>query len=517
LGRRANERISTLKLSPGDSDIKANADPEGIGDMALQDSPGFPGQDSGPVTVRVSEIISALSFALDLTEGQPVGHSVQSCMIGMRIARQLGMPPDQQADLYYALLLKDAGCSSNASRLFHIIHSDEIQAKGDLKTKDWTRVGWESLHYAVTHVATGAPFLERVQTLLRVAAKQQQESCELVKIRCERGSSIARRMGFPEPVAAAIRSLDEHWNGGGYPDGLRGRAIPMFSRIMNLSQTLAVFLVRQGPDAAIQAAVKRAGRWFDPELVKAALALEKTGVLWTYLDSPNLLLEVSALEPEDRRLVLGEKELDSICLAFAEVIDAKSPFTYTHSTGVAKAAVAIAEQLELNQTEIAFLRRAALLHDIGKLSVPNAILEKPGKLTDVEWEVVKQHPYYTLEILRKIPGFDVLSDVAAAHHEKLDGTGYFRHWGADQLSLPARILVVADIFDALSAARPYRDALPLEKVFAIMEKDAPRALDARCLEALELATQDVGTAVTALSAGVGISPEPLVPTGEVTK
>jgi hypothetical protein len=114
--------------------------------MALQDLPGFAVQDSGPVTVRVSQIISALSFALDLTEGQPLGHSVQTCMIGMRIARQLGMPPDQQADLYYALLLKDAGCSSNAPRLFHIIHSDEIQAKGDLKTKDWTRVGWESLH-----------------------------------------------------------------------------------------------------------------------------------------------------------------------------------------------------------------------------------------------------------------------------------------------------------------------------------------------------------------------------------
>ena len=149
-----------------------------------------------PVTVRASEIISALSYALDLTEGQAPGHSVQSCMIGMRMARQIGMPLEQQADLYYALLLKDAGCSSNASRLFHIIHSDEIKAKGDLKTKDWTRVGWESLQYALTHVATGAPFLERVRTLLRVAAKQQTESCELVKIRCERGASIARRMGF---------------------------------------------------------------------------------------------------------------------------------------------------------------------------------------------------------------------------------------------------------------------------------------------------------------------------------
>src|SRR5271170_7538950 len=116
--------------------------------------------------VPASDVISALSYALDLTEGQPLGHSVQSCMIGMRLARQIGLPIEEQADLYYALLLKDAGCSSNASKLFHIIHADEIKAKGDLKDKDWTKVGWESLQYAIDHVATGAPFLERVHTLI---------------------------------------------------------------------------------------------------------------------------------------------------------------------------------------------------------------------------------------------------------------------------------------------------------------------------------------------------------------
>ena len=153
--------------------------------------------------VRVSQIISALSYALDLTEGRPMGHSVRSCMIGMRLAAEIGLSDAEQSDLYYALLLKDAGCSSNASKLFHILSADEIRAKRDVKLTDWTRVGWESLHYALTHVATGAPFLERVSTLVRVAAKQQTESCELVKIRCERGASIARRIGFPEPVAQA--------------------------------------------------------------------------------------------------------------------------------------------------------------------------------------------------------------------------------------------------------------------------------------------------------------------------
>src|SRR5580704_5458097 len=225
------------------------------------------GRDGSPKpSIRVSEIISALSYALDLTEGQPMGHSVRACIIGMRLAEQIGLPAGERGDLYYALLLKDAGCSSNSSRLFHIVTADEIRAKRDVKLTDWTRVGWESLHYALTHVATGLPFLQRMRTLVRVAAKQQKESCELVKIRCERGASIARRIGFPEPVAQAIHSLDEHWNGGGYPDGLRGREIPLFSRIMNLAQTLDVFHTHRSPEAAIEVAQARSKRWFDPDL-----------------------------------------------------------------------------------------------------------------------------------------------------------------------------------------------------------------------------------------------------------
>src|SRR6202790_2323861 len=149
-------------------------------------------------------------------------HSVRSFLIVMLLAQQVGMSVDEQADLYYALLLKDAGCSSNASRLYHILNADDILAKGDLKTKDWTRVGWESLHYALTHVAPGMPFLQRMQRLFQVAATQQQDSCALVKIRCERGAYIAKQLGFSESVAAGIHSLDEHWNRRGYPDGRRG-------------------------------------------------------------------------------------------------------------------------------------------------------------------------------------------------------------------------------------------------------------------------------------------------------
>jgi len=437
-----------------------------------------------PPSVSLSAIISALSYALDLTEGQPMGHSVRSCVIGMRIAQQIGMCQADQADLYYALLLKDAGCSSNASRLFHILSADEIRAKRDVKTTDWTRVGWESLHYALTHVATGMPFLQRIEKLYQVAMTGQQDSASLVKIRCERGSYIASQLGFSDSVSAGIFSLDEHWDGRGYPGGLRKNEIPLFSRIANLSQTLDVFYTAQGPDAAVEIAQRRSGRWFDPELVRAAVFQANSGMLWNGLDSEDLLRKVGLLEPEFRRANASEESIDKICAAFAEVIDAKSPFTYRHSRVVADTAVEIGQWLGMNPKSLKQLRRAAFLHDIGKLSVPNSVLEKPGELTNAEWLSVRKHPYYTLEILKRIPGFERLSEDAAAHHERLDGTGYWRGWRGDQLSRFTRIVAVADVFDALHAKRPYRDGLPMDKVFEILRRDSPHALDLPCVEAL---------------------------------
>ena len=122
--------------------------------------------------------------------------------------------------------------------------------------------------------------------------------------------------------------------------------------------------------------------------------------------------------------------------------------------------------------------RAGLLHDIGKLGVPTAVLEKPGKLTEEEFGRVRAHPTNTGRILGMIQGFDRVTEIAAAHHERLDGRGYHRGIGAEGLDLDMRILAVADVFDALSAARPYRGALEMSEVFAIMERDAGQALDA---------------------------------------
>ena len=433
----------------------------------------------------MAEVVSALSHALDLSTGQPIGHSVRTCVLGMRIAHEIGLSGQLLNDLYYALLLKDAGCSSNASLIFRTLNSDDLRAKRGVKTTDWTRLGSESLQYALSNVAAGKPFLERVRTLVRLAATQKQHARDVTKLRCERGASLARLIGLREATANGIASLDEHWDGSGNPDGLSGREIPLLSRIMLLAQTVEVFWAARSAERALEVAGDRSGRWFDPQLVKAVKSLNARGLLWEGFDLGDDFALALQMDMEERTMIAGDATLDSICLAFAQIVDAKSPFTYNHSNGVANAAVAIGQTLGFDRNRILFLRHAALLHDLGKLGVSNAILEKPDKLDDKEWQSLRLHPFHTWKVLRKISGFDELSEVAASHHEKLDGTGYFRGLTGQHMSLESRILVVADMFDALSAKRPYRDALPNEKVFEIMRKDAPKALDFMCLEALE--------------------------------
>jgi putative nucleotidyltransferase with HDIG domain len=436
-------------------------------------------------SLRVAEVVAALSQALDLGSGSARWHSVRTCILGMRLAAELRLAHEVQAGLYYALLLKDAGCSSNASQIYNALASDDIAAKRDVKKTDWTRLNWETLQYALTHIAPGQPFLERVAAILRIAAGQKQHAREVTAIRCERGATMARLIGLPEKTAEAIGGLDEHWNGGGNPDGICGNRIPITSRIMLLAQTLDVFWTAAGPQEALEVVIQRSGKWFDPCVVRAARSLAKRETLWTGLETNAPLPLALALEPGWRVMSQGDVSMDAICRAFAQIVDAKSPFTYNHSNGVANAAVAIATKLDIPPARVLFIRHAAHLHDLGKMAVSNAILEKPGKPDEAEWQALRAHPAHTWNILRCVGGFEELSEIAASHHEKLNGTGYHRGLTAAQLPIEARILVVSDIFDALSAKRPYRDSLPLEKVYDIMHKDAPHALDASCLEALE--------------------------------
>jgi putative nucleotidyltransferase with HDIG domain len=261
---------------------------------------------------------------------------------------------------------------------------------------------------------------------------------------------------------------------------MSGEEISMGGRVICLAQTAEVFWHQGGPAAACEIARQRRGTWFDPQLVDALVALEHEEPFWQSL----LLPAVAAAEPPDRVLVADDQRLDQVAQAFAWVVDAKSPYTALHSARVAEIAVSLASLLALDPGARATLRRAALLHDIGKLGVSNQILDKADPLTEPEWAVMRSHPRWSLEILTRVPAFHDLARIAAAHHERLDGSGYFAGLTGRELDPASRILAVADVADALSSDRPYRRGLDADEVLSIMSRDAGRTLDPEAYAAL---------------------------------
>lgn len=441
--------------------------------------------------ISLAEILSALSFALDLTEGAVAGHALRSCVLGMRIAEELGLTAHERAALYYALLLKDIGCSSNAARLCQIIGGgDERRVKAGVKLEDWTRPGQpkiSTLRLLWSSVLPGAGAFRRAAGIVHIGLTQHRNNEEMITLRCDRGAHILRKLGLGETAAEAVRGLDEHWDGSGYPERRAGKAIPLGSRILAVAQHLDVFASEQGISQALGTLHERAGRWFDPDLVRVATRLHRRGSLWTYAlaNTPEQETRAAALDlAPDEVHRLGAADVDLICEAFADVVDAKSSFTFRHSIGVTAAARSIAARLGLGPERRQLVNRAALLHDLGKLRVPNSILDKPGKLTPSEWQVVQEHPRLTWEILSRIGAFYDLAQIAGAHHEKLDGSGYPHHLAASQLPLEARIIAVADVYGALTEDRPYRPGLTHEDALAILFRDAPVKLDPDCCEAL---------------------------------
>jgi HD-GYP domain-containing protein (c-di-GMP phosphodiesterase class II) len=441
--------------------------------------------------VRLSEVLAGLSYALDLTEGQREGHAARSCLIGMRLADVVGLSQDDRSSLFYALLMKDLGCSSNAARFAALFAADDHDVKNAIKTIDWTRAS-EAFRLVTRSVAPGAFWLTRVWQTMAVLARGPEGARGVVRTRCERGADIAKMLGFTDATSQAIRALDEHWDGNGQPYGTRGADIPLLGRILGLAQTVEVFYSAYGVGTAYDVAVARRGRWFDPALVDALLAFRNDEPFWRSLGAANLVAQIEAVEPEDRVIMADADRLDVVAEAFARVIDAKSPWTFQHSNGVADLSAAIGARLGLGGAALVELRRGALLHDLGKLGVSSLILDKPGKLTADEFAVMRRHPGYTRDILTRVGCFRGLADMAASHHERLDGTGYHRRLDGGDLGLAARILCVADICDALRASRPYREGLPPERVVEIMSREAGTALDADCVEAMRHILLDYG-------------------------
>jgi putative nucleotidyltransferase with HDIG domain len=451
------------------------------------------------VAIRFSEVIGALSYALDLTEGQPQGHAARSCFFGMRLAKELKLPLDQSSALFYGLLMKDLGCSSNASKMCYLFGADDRKVKGGIKTVNWSSMP-SAIAYATGAVRPEGSLLQKVGQLTKVALAGPKRARELIELRCERGAKIARELHFPEATAEAIRSLDEHWDGRGHPEGLKGDAIPLLARILGVSQTVEVFARTEGIDAAYEMAGDRSSTWFDPELVRAMLSFRNDERFWEMFFVEDPRDAVSMVEPQDQAVTANPATLDRIAHGFAQVIDAKSPWTFQHSEGVSEIAGGIAATIGLSPAENRIIRRAGLLHDIGKLGISNLILDKPGKLTAEELVEMRKHSAYTYQLLDRVSGFRDLAWLAASHHERLDGKGYHRGLTADQLSTADRVLCVADMFEALAAKRPYRKDLTSEQVMNILTREAGDGICPEVFDALKVYLARGGYTPTAIAA-----------------
>ncbi|WP_372425219.1 HD-GYP domain-containing protein [Salinarimonas chemoclinalis] len=442
--------------------------------------PAFP---AGAVRdLALADVLGALSHALDITEGQPPGHALRCAFVAHAVGDALGLGGEALGDLFHAVLLKDLGCSSNAARICALYLADDRTFKHDYKLVGDSLP--QALRFVLDHTGLGSGLAARFAAVIEVVRNGGEIARELIETRCERGASIARAMGFSEAVAIGIRDLDEHWDGGGRPRGLSGTAIALPARVALLAQVVDVFRGARGPAAALAETRGRAGTWFDPRLVEAFAEVAAAPGFWEALADPGIEAAVLALPPARDVRRLDDGGLDRIANAFAQVVDAKSPYTAGHSERVAFYAGLIAEELGLDAHRRAWLGRAALLHDVGKLGVSNAILDKPGKLDDAEWVAMRNHARDGEVILSRIGAFGGLARIAGAHHERLDGAGYPRGLRGAEIGLDTRILSVADVFDALTADRPYRAGMPVAKAFEILHADTGSALDGDCVGAL---------------------------------
>jgi len=451
---------------------------------------GIPQHQVEVTHVSLSEVLAAMSRALDLTEGRSEGHTVRTCIIGMRIAAELDLSAFDKVALYGALLLKDSGCGGT-NRLDEVVAAELPEPR---KILDLSAIP-QKTRSAIQHAGSASrdAIKDRVAYFLR-RKKRYRRPEPPVQSRGERGESMALRMGFSTATADAIRNIDERWDGTG-PDAREGHEIPLFSRIILIAQTVDAFVTQRGLPVAMRMTRERSGQWFDPNVVRIVRSWREETEWWQSLMSPDATAAALAAEPTQHTRFVDDKGLDEVAKAFAEIIDSKSPFTYQHSTNVAKYARATAFELSFEKREVRLLNRAALLHDVGKLGVSTQILDKEGPLTVEERAEMQRHPLYTWEILRRVGAFSGFARTAALHHEKLDGSGY--PWGVPgtELDIPARILCVADMYEALTANRPYRAGLTRDAALKIIRSGSGTLVCPLATEALTEATRHLKVAL----------------------
>jgi HD-GYP domain-containing protein (c-di-GMP phosphodiesterase class II) len=432
--------------------------------------------------VRLAELLAALSLAGDLGHGRTLEYSLRTAYLGCRLAAAAGLGAAERRDVLYVGLLQAIGCVGNAYEITTQAHVDEIAFKSEIALANFLEPA-DQLKVVVRHFGSTGPAALRPATIARAFADRDAPRRSTLA-HCETGALIARRAGLGEGVAASLFGVFERWDGHGRPVGAKAGAIPLVARVVAIATAAELLHARYGERAVAERIRLMAAKAVDPDLAGTFLELDAREPLWLALDAPTLWDDVLAFEPSPRR-VLDAGQLEQLALAFADFADVKSPSFVGHSRGVARLADAAARALHLGEPDVVQLRRAALLHDVGRASVPNSILDKPRELTPGERERVRLHSYYTERVLERAPAFAAIAPVAGAHHERLDGSGYHRGSRGSALPVSARVLAAADAFQAATETRAYRGARTPEQAASSVRQEASSGrLDPDAVEAI---------------------------------
>jgi len=422
---------------------------------------------SGRDQVRTAEVIGALCLATDLGIGLPFEHGLQSTLLAMRLAERLGVDAETATQTYYGCLLFYAGCTADAEV------AAELFGEGALLT-----------HFNAVMFGTRAQMtagilraLARPESALPVRALQAASRLPRairghqrhLTAMCEVAQMLSDRLGMPPSVRGLFIHFTERWDGKGEPARLKGEEIPLALRIIHVARDFAFQRLLGGDELAARVIRARAGAAFDPAI--ATRLADEAADLVPLDDEKSVWDETLAAEPAPHLALRGEA-IDQAIAALGDFADLASPYLVGHSAGVAELATAAAQRCHFPAADLVAIRRAALVHDVGRVAVPAGIWQKAGPLTPDEWERVRLHAYQSERVLCRSPFLAGLAPVATAHHERLDGAGYHRGAPAAALSPAARLLAAADVYHALTEPRPYREAFSPERAADVLSQEA---------------------------------------------
>ncbi len=441
-----------------------------------------------PGHVTLPEIAALLAVAQDHAFGQTPGSQLRATVLSDRLACAAGAGERERATTWWASTLRYLGCTGHAFETAALF-GDEIELRAESLRADFANP-IEMLRMLLVHAGPGKSGAARLRARAAVVASGRKGAVANFTAACEVADAFAHRLHLDEAVRAALAATFERWNGRGLPVGLRGTAIPRPMRYAQLGQELEVLARLETVERACVIVKARRGKAHDPDLVD--LVVEEATVWWKAVEAGDPWDEALAIAPACAPL--DDESVREALFVIADFADLKSPWANGHSRAVA----ALVRDACGPDAEV-----AALLHDLGCVAVPNTILDKRGPLTRDERDRVEAHALVTDQLLRRVPFTAASASIAAAAHERIDGSGYHRRVGGTHLDETQRVLAAADCYQAMTADRPQRLALaPDDAAAELRSMSAQGALDGEAVERVLAAAGHRRAARPALPAGL---------------